>query len=93
MLKVLQSVRGLADYSVTKLDQNEDLSLELRDLTELHWALLNFMRSKGDFQRCQHRSSRLRSRLAWRISVLIHGVWGLWTTVLDLIGHGCREWI
>ena len=44
------------------------------------------MRSKGDFQRRQHRSSRLRSRLAWRISGLIHGVWGLWTTVLDLIG-------
>ena len=41
------------------------------------------MRSKGDFQRRQHRSSRLRSRLAWRISGLIHGVWGLWTTVLD----------
>ena len=39
------------------------------------------MRSKGNFQRRQHRSSRLRSRLAWRISGLIHGVWGLWTTV------------
>ena len=36
----------------------------------------NFMRSKGDFQRRQHRSSRLRSRLAWRISGLIHGVCG-----------------
>ena len=37
------------------------------------------MRSKGDFQRRQHRSSRLRSRLAWRISGLIHGVWGLYS--------------
>ena len=49
--------------SVTRLDKNEDLALEMRDLTELHWAR-NFMRSKGDFQRRQHRSSRLRSRLA-----------------------------
>ena len=76
---------GLADDSVTRLDKNEDLALEMRDLTELHWAR-NFMWSKGDFQRRQHRSSRLRSRLAWRISGLIHGVWGLWTTVLVLIG-------
>ena len=68
-----------------RLDKNEDLALEMRDLTELHWAR-NFLRSKGDFQRRQHRSSRLRSRLAWRISGLIHGVWGLWTTVLVLIG-------
>ena len=75
----------LADDSVTRLDKTEDLTLEMRDLAELHWAR-NFMRSKGDFQRRQHRSSRLRSRLAWRISGLIHGVWGLWTTVLDLIG-------
>ena len=85
MLRVFQSVRGLSDDSVTRLDKNEDLALEMRDLTELHWAR-NFVRSKGDFQRRQHRSSRLRSRLAWRISGLIHGVWGLWTTVLDLIG-------
>ena len=67
------------DDSVTRLDKNEDLALEMRDLTELHCAR-NFLRSKGDFQRRQHRSSRLRSRLAWRISGLIHGVWGLWTT-------------
>ena len=59
MLRVFQSVQGLA--------------LEMRDLTELHWAW-NFMRSKGDMQRRQHRSSQLRSRLAWRISGLIHGV-------------------
>ena len=85
MLRFFQSVRGLADDSVTRLDKNEDLALEMRDLNELHWAR-NFMRSKGDFQRRQHRSSRLRSRLAWRISGLIHGVWGLWTTVLVLIG-------
>ena len=85
VLRVFQSVRGLSDDSVTRLDKNEDLALEMRDRTELHWAR-NFMRSKGDFQRCQHRSSRLRSRLAWRISGLIHGMWGLWTTVLDLIG-------
>ena len=85
MLRVFQSVRGLSDDSVTRLDKNEDLALEMRDLTELHWAR-NFLRSKGDFQRRQHRSSRLRSRLAWRISGLIHGVWGLWTTVLVLIG-------
>ena len=73
MLRVSQSVRGLADDSVTRLNKNEDLALEMRDLTELHWAR-NFIRSKGDFQRRQHRSSRLRSRLAWRISGLIHGV-------------------
>ena len=83
MFRVFQSVRGLADDSVTRLDKNEDLALEMRDLTKLHWAR-NFkfrnLRSKGDFQRRQHRSSRPRSRLAWRISGLIHGVWGLWTT-------------
>ena len=67
MLRVFQSVRGLADDSVTRLDKNEDLVLEMRDLTELHWAR-NFMRSKGNFQRRQHRSSRPRSRLTWRIS-------------------------
>ena len=93
MFRVFQSVRGLVDDSVTRLDKNEDLALEMRDLTELHWAR-NFLRSKRDFQRRQHRSSRLRSRLAWRISGLIHGVWGLWTTVLVLIGaYGCQEWI
>ena len=85
MLRVFQSVRGLSDDSVTRLDKIEDLALEMRDLTELHWAR-NFVRSKGDFQRRQHRSSRLRSRLAWRISGLIYSVWGLWTTVLNLIG-------
>ena len=45
-------MRELADDSVTRLDKNEDLALEMRGLTELHW---NFMRSKGDFQRRQHR--------------------------------------
>ena len=80
LFRVFQSVRGLVDDSVTRLDKNEDLVLEMRDLTKLHWAR-NFLRSKGDFQRRQHRSSRLRSRLAWRILGLIHGVWGLWTTV------------
>ena len=34
------------DDSVTRLDKNEDLALEMRDLTELHWAR-NFLRSKG----------------------------------------------
>ena len=58
MLRVFRSVRGLADDSVTRLDKNEDLALEMRDLTDLHWAR-NFMRSKGEFQRRQHRSSRL----------------------------------
>ena len=38
MLRVFQSVRGLADDSVTRLDKNEDLALEMRDLTELHWG-------------------------------------------------------
>ena len=61
MLRVFQSVRGLADDSVTRLDKNEDLSFEMRDLTKLH-LVRNFMRSKGDFERRQHRSSRLRSR-------------------------------
>ena len=36
MFRVFQSVRGLADDSVTKLDKNKDLALEMRDLTELH---------------------------------------------------------
>ena len=47
-------------------------ALEMRDLTELHSAR-NFTRLKGDFQRRQHRSSRLRSSLAQRITGLIHG--------------------
>ena len=63
---------GVHSDSVTRLDRNEDLALEMKDPTELHWAL-NFVRSKGDFQRRQHISSRLLSRLAWRISGLIHG--------------------
>ena len=29
MLRVFQSVRGLSDDSVTRLDKNEDLSLEI----------------------------------------------------------------
>ena len=61
------------------------MALETMDLTELQWARI-FLRSKGDFQRRQYRSSRLRACLAWIISGLIHGVWGLWTTVLVLIG-------
>ena len=63
MLRVFQSVRGLADDSVTWLDKNEDLASEMKDLTKLHRAR-NFMRSKGDFQRRQHRSSCLCSSLA-----------------------------
>ena len=35
MFRVFQSVRGLADDSVTRLDKNEDLALEMRDLTEI----------------------------------------------------------
>ena len=31
-----QSVRGLSDDSVTRLDKNEDVALEMRDLTKLH---------------------------------------------------------
>ena len=83
--KVFQSVRGLEDDSVTRLVRNLDLAFEIRDLTKLHWAL-NFLRSKGDFQRRHGRSSRLLYRLATRISGLIHGVWGLRTTVFDLSG-------
>ena len=56
--KVFQSVRGLEDDSVTRLVRKLDLALEIRDLTKLHWAL-NFLRSKGDFQRRHDRSSRL----------------------------------
>ena len=48
--KVFQSVRGLEDDSVTRFVRKLDLALETRDLTKLHWAL-NFLRSKGDFQR------------------------------------------
>ena len=33
MLRVFQSVRGLSDDSVTRLDKNDDLALEMRDLT------------------------------------------------------------
>ena len=58
MLRVFQSVQGFSDDSDTRLDKNEELALEMRDLTELHWAR-NCMRSKGDFQRRQHRSSWL----------------------------------
>ena len=50
----IQSVRKLADDSVTRLVKNEDSALEMRDLTELHWAR-NFLQSKGDFQRRKHR--------------------------------------
>ena len=83
--KVFQSVRGLEDDSVTRFVRKLDLAFEIRDRTKLHWTL-NFLRSKGDFQRLHDRSSRLRSRLATRISGLIHDVWGLRTTVLDLSG-------
>ena len=31
MFRVFQSVRGLADDSVTRLDKNEDLALEMRN--------------------------------------------------------------
>ena len=48
MFRVFQSVRGLVDDSAIRLNKNEDLVLEMRDLTELHWAR-NFLRSKGDF--------------------------------------------
>ena len=34
--RVFQSVQGLSDDSITRLDKNEDLALEMRDLTELH---------------------------------------------------------
>ena len=58
--KVFQSVRGLEDDSVTRFVRKLDLALEIRDLTKLNWAL-NFLRSKGDFQRRHDRSSRLRT--------------------------------
>ena len=68
MLRVFQSVRGLADDSVTRLNKNEDLAFEMRDLTELHWAR-NFMRSKEDFQRRQQ-VDYVNQRSAWKISGL-----------------------
>ena len=34
MFRVFQNVQGL----VTRLDKNEDLTLEIMDLTKLHWA-------------------------------------------------------
>ena len=94
VLRVFQSVRELTDYSVTRLDKNKGLALEMRDLTELHWAR-NFLRSKRDFQRRQHCSSRLRSRLTWRISGLMPGVcMGSLDNCFGFdLGHGCREWI
>ena len=61
-----QGVQGLAYDSDTRLEKR-DSALEMRDLTELHSAR-NFVRSKGDFQRRQHRSSRLLYFLAQRIS-------------------------
>ena len=70
---------------MTRFVRKLDLALEIRDLTKLQWAL-NFLRSQRDFQRRNDRSSRLLSRLATRISGLIHGVWGLRTTVFDLSG-------
>ena len=70
---------------MTRFVRKLDLALEIRDLTKLHWAL-NFLQSKGDFQRRHDRSSRLLSRLVTRISGLIHGVWGLRTTIFDLSG-------
>ena len=36
MFRVFQSVQGLAVDLVTRLEKNEDLALEMRDLTELH---------------------------------------------------------
>ena len=82
---VFQSVRGLEDDSVTRFVRKLDLAFEIRDLTKLHWTM-NFLRSKGDFQRYHDRSSQLLSRLVTRISGLIHGVWGLKTTVFDSSG-------
>ena len=58
--RVFQSVRGLEDDSVTRFVRKLDLFFEIRVLTKLHWAL-NFLRSKGDFQRRHDRSSRLLS--------------------------------
>ena len=61
---------GIYD-SITRLEK-KDSALEMGDLTELHLAR-NFARSKRDFQRRQHRLSRLRYSLAQRITGLIHG--------------------
>ena len=61
--KVFQSVRGLEDDSVTRFVRKLDLALEIRDLTKLHWAL-NFLRSKGDFQRRHDRS--IYGQCIWR---------------------------
>ena len=47
MLRVFQSVRGLADDSVTRLDKNEDLVLEMKDLTETHRVALGMEFSCG----------------------------------------------
>ena len=77
---------GLADDSITRLDKNEEIGNEGSDEIALGSEFHAVKDSKGDLQRRQHRSGRLRSRLAWRISGLICGVWGLWTTALDLIG-------
>ena len=68
---------------MTRFVRKLDLALEIRDLTKLHWAL-NFLRSKGDFQRRHDRLSRLLSHSATRISGLIHGVWGLRTTIQEI---------
>ena len=35
MLRVFQSVRGLSDDSVTRLDKNEDLALEMSERSML----------------------------------------------------------
>ena len=85
VLRVFQNVRELADDYVTRLDKNKGSAFEMRDLTKLQWAG-KFRRSKGDFQRSKNRSSLLRLRLVSIISELTHCVWGLWTTVLYLIG-------
>ena len=76
---------GLEDDSVRRFVRKLDLAFEIKDLTNLQW-FLNFLRSKGDFQRYHDRSSRLCSRLAAKNSGLIHGAWSPWTTVLDLSG-------
>ena len=61
--------------------KKRDSALEMRDLTELHSAR-NFAKSKGDFQRRQHRSRRLRYSLAQRNTGLLFS----WTIILDLNG-------
>ena len=42
MFRVFQSVRGLADDSVTRLDKNEDLALEMKMRFEIGRKLLRF---------------------------------------------------